>query len=220
MNLQFRLAKSEDIEKVLELQSSSIQLMSADYNPRQIETLVRSQTSARLYTNEKVFLASYKDELVGFACLIDNSFEFGGFLIGGVYVHPNFLRQGIGTQLLEVIEKTAIEKGCKVLPVMSSLTASNFYKARGYQVIRQSDRYFEVGVRISCLILKKSLIPKKSVILKKSSIPVTKPENFRQRINFFYSRLKPFFPAISLMILCMIGILLVQLISLLKNLLP
>ena len=112
MNLQFRLANSEDIEKILKLQSSSIKLMSPDYTPRQIESLVRSQTSARLRYNEIVFLASYKDELVGFACLINNSFQFGGFQIGGLYVHPNFIRQGIGTQLLEVIERTAIEKGC------------------------------------------------------------------------------------------------------------
>jgi putative acetyltransferase len=194
MNLQFRLAKSEDIEKVLELQSSSIRLMSPDYNPRQIESLVKSQTSARFHHNEILFLASYKDELVGFACLINNSFQ-----IGGLYVHPNFLRQGIGTQLLEVIEKTAIEKGCQAISVLSSLTAINFYKARGYQGIRQSGFFSEQDVWIPCLLLNKSLIP------------VTKPENFRQRINFFYFRLKPFFPTIRLMILCVIGTLLARL---------
>jgi putative acetyltransferase len=182
--------------------------MSPDYNPRQIESLVKSQTLARLRYDEIVFLASYKDELVGFACLINNFFQFGGFQISGVYVHPSFLRQGIGTQLLEVIEKTAIEKGCQVISVLSSLTAINFYKARGYQVIRQSGFFSELNVWIPCLILKKSLIP------------VIKPGNFRQRINFFYFRLKPFFPTIKLMILCIIGTLLARLISLLINLLP
>ena len=201
MNLQFRLAKSEDIKKLLELQSSSIRLMSADYTPRQIESLVRSQTLARYGSHEIVFLASYKDELVGFACLINNYFQ-----IGGLYVHPNFIRQGIGTQLLEFIEKTAIDKGCKVISVMSSLTAINFYKARGYQEIRQSGFVSELNVWIPCLILKKTLIP------------VTKTEDFRQRITFFYSRLKPFFPTLRLMILCMIGTLLARLISLLINL--
>lgn len=206
MNLQFRLAKSEDLEKVLELQSSSIKLMSSDYNPRQIESLVRSQFSARLRSNEIVFLASYKDELVGFACLDINSFQFGGFQIGGVYVHPNFVRQGIGTQLLELIEKTAIEKGCQVISVLSSLTACNFYKARGYKVIHQSGFFSHWNVWIPCLIMKKSLVP------------VTKPENFYQLINFFYGRLKPFFPTIQLMIFFLIGTLLVRLISLLINL--
>ncbi len=195
MNFQIRLAQSEDLERIIELQSRSIRLMSADYNPRQIEALVRSQASARLSYDEISFLAFYNDELVGFACLIDNSFQ-----VGGVYVHPNFTRQGIGTQLLEVIEKTASQKGCKVIQVMSSLTAVNFYQARGYQVIRQSGFFSEFSTWIPCIILKKYLVP------------LTKGENSRQRINYFYSWLKLLMPTIKLIIFFLIGTLLASII--------
>ncbi|HEY9637998.1 MAG TPA: GNAT family N-acetyltransferase [Coleofasciculaceae cyanobacterium] len=201
MNLQIRLAKSEDIEKIIELQSSSIRLMSLDYNPRQIESLVRSQASARLMPDEIVFLACYENEIVGLACLIvDYS------LLSGLYVHPNFIRQGIGTQLLDILEKTAIEKECKAIYIISSLTAANFYQAKGYQVIRQSGFFSEPNTWIPCINLEKRLLS------------VTEIQGLKQQINYFHYWIKPFFGFIRLITLCLIGLLLPLIISLLVSL--
>jgi putative acetyltransferase len=132
MNLQICLADLFDTEKLIELQSNSLRLLSTDYEPKEIEDLVISEAKARLTSKEIVALAFYKDEFVGFACLdIKNS------LISGLYVHPNFIRQGIGTHLLNFIDKIAQASGCKVLKVYSSLTAVNFYKTQGFEVITE-----------------------------------------------------------------------------------
>ncbi len=205
MNLQIQLAKSEDIEKILELQSSSLKLMSPDYTPRQIESLVRTQASGRLMLDEIVFLAYYNNEIVGFACLTVNCSQ-----LSGLYIHPDFIRRGIGTQLLKFLEKTAVEKECKTISIISSLTAANFYQARGYQVIRQSGFFSEPNTWIPCIILEKRLLP------------VSKKQIFKQQANNFYYWLQSvwWLRFIRLIILCLIGFLLPLIISLLVSLLP
>lgn len=200
MNLQISLAKSEDIEKILELQSSSIKLMSPDYNPRQIESLVKGQASVRLMSDEIVFLASYNNEIVGFACLtIDDS------QLSGLYIHPNFIRRGIGTQLLETLEQTAREKECEAIFIMSSLTAANFYQAKGYQVIRQSGFFSEPNIWIPCINLEKRLI----IGTKFSKI----------HLDYFHNYPKHFWGFIRLIVICLIGLLLPLIISLIVSLL-
>lgn len=134
MNLQIYLDNSFDKEKLIELQSNSLRLLSTDYEPKAIEYLIESQAKGRLkHKSEIVAVALDKDELVGFVCLSTSA-----FLITGLYVHPNFIRKGIGTNLLNFINKIAQESGCKVIRVYSSLTAVDFYKAQGFQVINYS----------------------------------------------------------------------------------
>jgi putative acetyltransferase len=201
MNLQIRLAKSFDIERLIELQSNSIRSLSTDYELREIESLVISQARARLTYNEIVFLAFYKDELVGFACLIVNSSR-----LSGLYVHPNFIRQGIGTHLLDFINKTAREKGCKVIDVYSSVTAVNFYQSRGFQVIRSSGFFTEDNIWIPCTYMKKNLV------LHSNLAQINHP------IIGFISRIKPKpISDIQLIILFLISSLLPLIIILIKN---
>jgi putative acetyltransferase len=113
-------------------------LLSTDYEPKTIEYLIKSQAEGRLKNkNEIVAVALNKDELVGFGCLDINPYSSNS-LITGLYVHPNFIRKGIGRDLLNFINKTAQESGCKVIRVYSSVTALGFYKAQGFQVISYS----------------------------------------------------------------------------------
>jgi len=133
MDIQIRLAKPEDSEEILELQANSIRsLSSQDYNQRQIELLIRSQKSER-FINEIIFVAEGNNRLVGFASLCIDIPQ-----IASMFVHPYFVRQGIGTRLFTEIESVAIEKGYKTLNVMSSLSAVKFYQANGYELTYQS----------------------------------------------------------------------------------
>lgn len=153
MDIEIRLAKVEDRAEILQLQSSSLRVLaSKDYGPEEIESLVRSQAKARFYS-EVIFVAICQEKIVGFASLLIHKYQ-----IGGVYVHPEFSRQGIGSRLLEVVENTAIEKGYKSLSVLSSLTAIDFYQKQGYQM--HSHRYFWSEEKVSILsgILNKRLI--------------------------------------------------------------
>ncbi len=175
-------------------------MLSTDYEPREIESLVISQARARLTYDEIVFLAFYQDKIVGFACLVVNL-----SLLSGLYVHPNFIRQGIGTHLLDFINKTARERGCKVIDVYSSVTAVNFYQTRGFQVIRSSGFFTEDNICIPCTYMNKKLVLNSNL------------EQIPSPIIGFISRLKPKpISDIQLIILFLISCLFPLIISLIK----
>ncbi|NEP58561.1 MAG: GNAT family N-acetyltransferase [Symploca sp. SIO2G7] len=157
MNFQIRPSTSQDLKKIIELQTYSLRNLSPNYNTTQIESLVRSQASARLAENEIGLVAEHENEIIGFA-----SFLILNSQISGVYVHPSFTRQGIGTGLLEAVEKRAIDRGYGTIYVTSSLSTVNFYRENDYQLIRQSGFYSEEKTWIPCINLEKQLISTRS----------------------------------------------------------
>lgn len=103
MDIEIRLAKVEDRAEILQLQSSSLRVLSSkDYGPEQIESLVKSQAAAR-FNSEVVFVAIFTNKIVGFASLLVYNSQ-----IGAVFVNPDFSRQGIGSRLIEVVENASI----------------------------------------------------------------------------------------------------------------
>ncbi|NES23229.1 MAG: GNAT family N-acetyltransferase [Symploca sp. SIO3E6] len=153
MNFQIRSSTPKDFKKIIELQTHSLRNLSPNYNSTQIESLVRSQASARSAEDEISFVAEYEHEILGFASFLKQKSQ-----ISGIYVHPSFIRQGIGTKLLELVEKIAIDGGDKAIYVTSSLSTVTFYQANGYQLIRQSGFYSEEKIWIPCINLEKQLI--------------------------------------------------------------
>lgn len=176
MDFPIRQSQPEDLEKILEIQASSLKTLTSSYDSRQIESLVRSQGSARLLKNEIAVVAECKNEIIGFASVLIQQSQ-----ITGVYVHPHFMRQGIGTRLLEAVEKIALNHGTKVIYVTSSLPAVNFYQARGYKFISKSGFYSENKSWIPCINLKKQLIS------------LTETENWYESVISFISSLSNFF---------------------------
>jgi putative acetyltransferase len=169
MDVQIDLAKIGDLESILELQESSIKFLSSkEYDARQIESLIRSQKPARLYQNEISFVAYSSSKLVGFASLSVHTPT-----INAMFVHPDFTRLGIGTRLLEAIENTAIQKKYKTMYVMSSLSAIEFYQARGYTITIESGFWSEPTLWIPCVNMQRQLIP------------LTEMEKWIRRIIFF-----------------------------------
>ncbi|TAE58888.1 MAG: GNAT family N-acetyltransferase [Nostocales cyanobacterium] len=155
INIEISLAKSEDFENILALQEISLRLLiSKEYNSQQIESLIRDQRLARTRLDEIIFLAHSGSQLVGFAALLRHTPE-----IGAVFVHPDFIRQGIGTNLLKAVENKAIENKYKTIYVMSSLSAVNFYRSLGYERIQKSGFYSEGKIWVSSVNMKKQLIP-------------------------------------------------------------
>jgi putative acetyltransferase len=149
MALTIRPACSQDLEQILELQQQAIQVLcSRDYGPHQLDAIILSQQQVR-GLSELILLAENEQDLVGFSTALLPSWE-----IGGVYVHPDYTRQGIATQLLTDLERQAIKQRKRKLSVMSSLTAVAFYQSLGFQVIRKST-FLMHGVWIPCVAMEK-----------------------------------------------------------------
>ena len=65
-------------------------------------------------------------EIAGFASLKDNK------LIDMLYVHPEFARRGVGSTLVDALEKLGAARGARNLSVDASDAARDFFAARGY----------------------------------------------------------------------------------------
>ncbi len=156
MTVIIQPANSDQIEELIDLQTLAISvLQSGKYDEKQIRAIIKIQRNVRRKGYERMFIAKSNDEkIVGFGSLL----EYCPY-IGGIYVHPDFIHQRIGTQLLEAVEDAALSKRIRILYVMSSLEAVGFYEANGYKFLRNSGFFAKGQIRIPCIFLNKELIP-------------------------------------------------------------
>ena len=152
-SIWIRRATSEDEPEIIRIQCKAISILTTgDYNPQQIKALLRSKSKPRS-ASEIVWVAEIAGSIIGFAA------TFGSLnIISAVFVEPNFTRRGIGSLLLQHLEREAINHKIPVLWVSSSLTGQNFYRANGYFKIARI--YLVLGFSyIPCIHMKKRLLP-------------------------------------------------------------
>lgn len=146
------------LDQIIKLQEDSLRFLCTDsYNSEQIDYLVTSQKRIRYtyYNREQIIVAKFNNEYVGCAILDTISPQ-----INGMYIHPKYVRQGIGTKLLKKLEELAIDKDYKVLYIISSMNAIKFYQTNGYRLVNLSGFWSDNRVWIRCGEMKKTLIPK------------------------------------------------------------
>ena len=162
-----RLSKAEDSEIIIDIQFRAIRILSAqDYSYRELNALLRSKSLYRK-SKEIIFVAEINKKVVGFASL---TYPFN--TIGGIFVDPDYARQGIGTKLLQRLEQEAIANQIPVLWVSSSLTGYPFYQANSYRTVVKTK-----------FPLYSTYIP--VIQMKKRLLPITKEEILKEIYQFF-----------------------------------
>ena len=134
--MKIRKAKIEDINELIKLFSETItNYCSADYNEEQIKIWVSLGKEKQKWMdsiNRHYFLvAVFDNQIVGFGSLKEDA------SIDLLYVHQNFLRQGIASQLLCELE-TELERQHKTsISADVSITAKPFFEKHGFRVIKE-----------------------------------------------------------------------------------
>lgn len=153
MNLNFRLANSDDIPAVKGLMEQSIAKLLGNYvNEEELEASFESMgLDDQLILDKTYFLIDFEGILVGCGGWSNRKTLFGGnhtpnrsndFLdpnhdaakIRAMYTHPDWARKGIGTFILELAEKEACNAGFKRCELMATLSGIYLYKNRGYKI--------------------------------------------------------------------------------------
>lgn len=151
-----RQAKSHDLIQILRIQTDSLRTICIDnYSPLEIEALIDRNLQHFSYGGfyrEFILVAEVDNVIVGWSSLL-------GPRISGLYVHPQFVRQGIGTQLLQALETKAISCKHRTLKVAASLTAKTFYQNHGYQILDRAYIVTKNYLKIPYLSLEKQLLP-------------------------------------------------------------
>lgn len=150
-----RQAHSDDIIQLLRIQTDSLRTLCIyDYSSLEIEIIIERNLrhfSLGGYRGEFILVAEVDDVIVGWAALLANR-------ISGIYVHPQFVRQGIGSQLLQALETKAINSNFRSLIVAASFTARPFYQSQGYHIIGRSLLLAKWNFPIPYLHMEKSLL--------------------------------------------------------------
>ena len=81
---------------------------------------------AKRLSEQLTLIATMNGSAVGFASLANNE------TIDLIYVHPAVAGQGVGTLLVDALEKLAAARGAKRLTADVSDTAQDFFKKRGF----------------------------------------------------------------------------------------
>jgi putative acetyltransferase len=153
-DISVRIAQPKDRNQIFQIQIDAIQVIcSHDYNTEQIAALLddkQLQYSVGNEWGEIVFVAEIEDTIVGFSALLRHR-------VSAVYVHPHYVRRGIGRQLLTALEREAVSRHIKRLAVMASLTAQPFYQACGYQIVGECSLISDHGVYVPCIDMEKCL---------------------------------------------------------------
>jgi GNAT superfamily N-acetyltransferase len=74
-----------------------------------------------------------------------------------MFVHPDFARQGVGSELLHVSEAAAKSCGFHQAELISTLTGVPFYTAKGYTPLKAIEVFLPEGVSMVGLQMSKAL---------------------------------------------------------------
>jgi putative acetyltransferase len=132
------------------------ELTGDDYNEAQQEAWAAAAEDEDAFgkklASELTLIATLQNSPIGFASLK------GADHIDMVYVHPSVAGQGVGTMLVDALEKLAGARGAKALSVDASDTAVDFFKKRGY-VAKQRNSVPRHGEWLANTTMQKQLAP-------------------------------------------------------------
>ncbi len=127
-------------------------LLQEDYTPEQREVFARKNTPEKILVKmEKgsMYCAMQNGAIIGVVCFSGNELE-------RLYVRINHTREGIGSKLLAIAERKALEIGFKTMSLFSTPSAVTYYKIKGYSLIEEGTIKVE-GVNLPKYIMEKPL---------------------------------------------------------------
>jgi len=138
--MKIRKVRKEDARKISRLRRKTLKERNKNDYPKIFNDFLIDKNSAKNIIDKmktrEMFCAWLGDKLVG-------TVDLEGDKIGGVFVKSSEIRKGIGTQLMDFIENYALSKKIKKVRLYSTRFALNFYKKRGYKLVKSG--YWVIG---------------------------------------------------------------------------
>jgi len=179
MSFTIRKAKPEDQAAIEDLIKESVRGLSRDdYDPQQIELSIRTVfgVDTELIADETYFIVETEDgRLAGCGGWSKRKTLYGASVyadsrdsnlldpntdaarIRAFFIHPDFARQGIGTQILEACEREARAHGFTSAEMMATLPGVKLYAVRGYTGDEQISVPIGENIDIICIKMRKEL---------------------------------------------------------------
>jgi GNAT superfamily N-acetyltransferase len=98
------------------------------------------------------FVATSSERIVGFSEFNPHCAE-----IAAVYINADFVRQGIGTKLLQVAEDAAVNRDTDSVHLSATINAVPFYQSQGYVLQHWGAINLRSGIPLRCAFMMKVL---------------------------------------------------------------
>jgi putative acetyltransferase len=133
-DITVRQATADDAERVLDVKRAAIRGVAWDtYDDDQLDAWAPDEDDRdafeRVLDRADVFVlvATIEEEIAGYGVLNADAGR-----IDALFVHPDHVREGIGSTLLGQLELVAEMRAIRELVVIASVNAVPFYEARNY----------------------------------------------------------------------------------------
>lgn len=134
--MEFREYKNTVLHAVMDLFYVTVhEVNKNDYSEEQLDAI--APKDANEYHWEKsleknhTIVVEEDDKLIAFGNIGKTGY------LDRLYVHPDYLRKGIASKLVEELEEYAKKHGSHVINVTSSITSKAFFESKGYAVIEE-----------------------------------------------------------------------------------
>lgn len=155
MDIQIRLARLEDTATLVSLISESARTLQASYyTSEQIEGALGTvfAVDSQLIRDETYFIVENTLEIIGCGGWSKRKTLYGGdqskkaeedqlldpsvdaAKIRAFFIHPEWARRGIGSQIMKRCEAAALEAGFKTIEIIATLAGEPLYSRFDYQV--------------------------------------------------------------------------------------
>jgi len=181
MNLTLREAIPADIPTLRVLIDASVrELQAADYTPAQIEGALQSVygVDSQLIADGTYFVVEAEAAIVGCGGWSKRKTLFGGdrwtvredalldpqrdaAKIRAFFVHPKWVRRGIGSMILAACEKAAGAAGFTRCEMGATLTGVPLYRARGYVALENLEAPLANGESLKVVRMEKRMSSQK-----------------------------------------------------------
>lgn len=178
--ITLRLAEEQDIPTLTKLIDSSVRgLQHEHYSQAQIDSALRTVygVDSVLIADKTYFVAEADTEpkqIVGCGGWSKRKTLYGGdhfatredslldpktdaAKIRAFFIHPDWVRLGIGSRILDACENAAIAEGYRTLEMGSTLTGIALYSARGYEPAGEMEVPLEDGLTLPILRMRKQV---------------------------------------------------------------
>lgn len=149
-DLSIRAYREEDQKILAELFFQTVHTVNAaDYTEEQLSVWAPENRNMKTWNvsflRNHTVVAEKQGKIVGFGDMDRNGY------LDRLYVHKDFQRQGVATAICDILEK---QSDAEQFETHASITAREFFKARGYEVIREQ-QVERQGVLLTNYIMRK-----------------------------------------------------------------
>ena len=167
MEFAVRVARPEDAEGVSRLlQASYPELMAAAYDAQSLAPVLGLMTRANpaLLSCGTYYVAESAGVVVGCGGWTRErpgtaTVEAGLGHVRHFGTHPGWIRRGVGRAIYARCESDARAAGVEAFEAMSTLNGESFYRALGFERIREIDVEFKPQVCLRGVVMRRVLLP-------------------------------------------------------------